>query len=280
MFFSFHRMATLWTTTAPEKRAELAADGVAFRGAYLRDAQGVFSRVQHHMHRKTKKGYEPLKACRPKTKKAQGSCKADFPKTRLCVPKAVVVCRGLAKRLGLRVSGRRNAFGCVVGARRCPWQSGTTPSFAVLFRSNSHTFPNLRVPLLPATHDAAACQSAACAAHVAETAETKAISKLAQRAQREVTGYHCGYTFKSQPVGKRFVKAAAEGLNQVAASLEDKSAGQKWHRITHQVLTDFQHRCIKRPATEEWNLAAHWHEHDVTNAEFLRTYRSADFPGG
>ena len=30
----------------------------------------------------------------------------------------------------------------------------------------------------------------------------------------------------------------------------------------------------------EWNLAANWHEHDVRNAEFIRTYRSADFPGG
>ena len=32
-----------------------------------------------------------------------------------------------------------------------------------------------------------------------------------------------------------------------------------------------------RPATEEFNLAANAHHHDVTNAEFLRTYRSADF---
>ena len=28
-----------------------------------------------------------------------------------------------------------------------------------------------------------------------------------------------------------------------------------------------------------WNLAVNYHEQDVTNAEFLRTYRSDDFPG-
>ena len=183
---------------------------------YLQDGQSVFSRAQHHMHRQTQRVYVPLSACWPTANKICGAFKADFPKTRLCVKAPLVVCRGIAKKLGLRVSGRRNAFGCVLGRRRCQWQSGTTPSFAVLFRSNSHTMPNYRVPLLPETHDQAACQSAACAAHVAQGTETKAMSKLAQRAQREATGYYCGYTFKAQPVGRRFVKAAAEGLNLVS----------------------------------------------------------------
>jgi hypothetical protein len=62
--------------------------------------------------------------------------------------------------------------------------------------------------------------------------------------------------------------------------MHDKSAGQRWHRITHRLLSEFQHRCMVRPAAEEWNLAANWHPHDVKNAEFLRTYRSLDFPGG
>ena len=60
---------------------------------------------------------------------------------------------------------------------------------------------------------------------------------------------------------------------------EKKSANQKYHYMSHRLLQDFQHRCIQRPAPEEWNLAANWHEHDVTNAEFFRTYRSQDFPG-
>ena len=37
---------------------------------------------------------------------------------------------------------------------------------------------------------------------------------------------------------------------------------------------------MTRPATEEWNLAAFQHDQDVTNAEFQRTFRNVDFPGG
>lgn len=37
---------------------------------------------------------------------------------------------------------------------------------------------------------------------------------------------------------------------------------------------------MTRPAPEEWNLAVHHHDHDVTNAEFIRTFMSVDFPGG
>ena len=62
--------------------------------------------------------------------------------------------------------------------------------------------------------------------------------------------------------------------------MRDKTAGQQWHRITHRMLQDTQHKCMQRTAPEEWNLAANWHEQDVTNAEFFRTYRSAIFSGG
>ena len=62
--------------------------------------------------------------------------------------------------------------------------------------------------------------------------------------------------------------------------MEDKRPGQQWHRITHRVLTDLQHRAMRRTAPEEWNLAAYHHDHDATSAEFVRTYESADFPGG
>ena len=77
-----------------------------------------------------------------------------------------------------------------------------------------------------------------------------ALSKVAQRAQREATGYYCGYAFKGQPVGKRFLKAAADNLNYFETGLEDKRPAQQWHRITHRVHTDMQHRCMVRPAPE------------------------------
>ena len=44
-------------------------------------------------------------------------------------------------------------------------------------------------------------------------AEIKRLSKVAQRVQREASGYHCGHTFKRQPVGVKYLHAAAETLN-------------------------------------------------------------------
>ena len=37
---------------------------------------------------------------------------------------------------------------------------------------------------------------------------------------------------------------------------------------------------MRRTAPEEWNLSANFQEQDPTCAEFLRTYRSVEFPGG
>ena len=36
---------------------------------------------------------------------------------------------------------------------------------------------------------------------------------------------------------------------------------------------------MMRTAAEEVNLCAYWDAHDVTNAEFVRTYRAVDFAG-
>ena len=103
-----------------------------------------------------------------------------------------VVCPALARKLGLRTTGRRNSLGSILGKRRCQWQSGTHPAFAVLFRSNSHTAPNYRVPLMGATHEDAVCRSASCQRLLTgpnAARNLKIQSKLAQRAQRQATGY-------------------------------------------------------------------------------------------
>ena len=234
------------------------------------------------MHKRTKNGFVPLKSCQRKigkSKKAGVTCKADFPKTNLCLPSTVHVCRGLAKKLKLRVSGRRNALGSFSGKRTCMWQSGTTPSFAVAFRSNTHTLPNWRLPPIEETHSEM-CNSSACKEKLSCPREQKVVSKLAQRVQRQCTGYYCGYTFKPQPVGRKYLRGASESLNYLTAGLRDKSAGQQWHRITHRALIDLQHRCMRRTAPEEYNLAANSEEHDVTSAEFIRTFESQDFSGG
>ena len=258
----------------PVGEAAAREEGARYKFTYFKDAQYVFSRVQHHVHKKTKQGYVPLSACRKKKEKMK--CKADFPKDRLMNSRMRLICKGNAMKFGLRVSGRRNSFGSILGKRTCRWQSGTTPGFASVFRSNTHTQPNYRLPLLPETHDNELCSQQCLKAG---PRNLKVTSKLAQRAQREATGYYCGYTSKRQPAGQFELKATAQCLDYVGSGLADKRVGQQWHRITQRTLSDLQHKCALRPATEEVNLSANLHEQDVTNAEFLRTFRSAVLPG-
>jgi hypothetical protein len=75
-------------------------EGAKFKAEYFRDVQFVFSRVQHHIHKRTKKGYVPLRSCERKVGVKKTACKADFPKDHLCVSKSLLLCRGLAKRFG------------------------------------------------------------------------------------------------------------------------------------------------------------------------------------
>jgi len=274
---------TLWekakkdTESSQDRPAYTAAfdEGAQYQKTYFADLQFVFSRVQHHFHKKTKKGYVPLpRAC---TSKGKGDkCKHDFPKLKQLTQAARVICRGNARVFGLRVKGRRNALGLTLSRRSCEWQSGTCPAFAAIFRSNSHTSPNYRLPPCPEYHDDEHCDKN-CGQ---SDGSIRIISRLAQRAQRASTHYYCGYAFKRQPGGNYELKAIAQALNYVRMGMADKKVGAQWHRISSRVVQDLHHRSTVRPATEEVNLAANIHPHDVTAAEFIRTYRSKSFPGG
>ena len=93
------------------------------------------------------------------------------------------------------------------------------------------------------------------------------------------TGYFCGYSFKVQKVGRKFLQVVANTLNYMEDSLSTKNLGLKWRRMTHRIYSDQHHRCVRRTAPEEWNLAEGMSHHDVLQAEFVRTFPSTDFPG-
>ena len=179
--------ATMWAPSGPSSQ-EALADGAKFRRAYMEDAQFMFSRVQHHVHKKTKKGYFPLKACLSKRCK-KGSCKAGFPKEDFLTEKMLFICPGVARKFNLRISGRRNCLGGILGRRTGVWQSGTHPAFAVIFRSNTHTQPNHRLPCLPTTHEDDLCQDKGCKD---DSRNLKVVCKMTQRASRQATGYFVG----------------------------------------------------------------------------------------
>ena len=249
-------------------------EGSEYKARYFDDVQFVSSRVQHHVHKKTKKGHEPLAAC--KSKRSKGVCKHDMPKTKLQSLRMGVICWANARKYGLGISGRRNALGSILGRRTCVWQTGTTASFAAFSRSNTHTQPHHLLPPLPQTHESEECKKNCLKA----VGMMKAICKIAQRAQREATGYFCGYTFKRQSVGRFEMKATAQCLNYVAEKIKDRRPGQQMHRVTNRVVTDLNQCCTLRPAAEEFNLRANMDNQGVRNVEFIRTFRTASFPGG
>ena len=269
---------SLWTQTSEEKseyasrKKEALAEGERYATSYLADVQHVFSHCHHHWHPKDNKGdRRPIRGCR--SKKGPNQCKQNFPLTRRLglIPK--VVCRGNCRKHGLRVSGRRNALGSIIGKRRSEWFSGTMRSLAAGIRDNTHTAPNWRVPLLRETHDAD-CKKKCWK----ETSLQKLIA-IAQRAQRNTTGYFSGYISKRQPVGKFELRQATLNLQYLVRAIESKSNKEQYHRVANRVLGDLEFRGHARPSTEEFNLSARSHTHDVTAAEFIRTYRTETFRG-
>ena len=57
----------------------LLKEGSAFSRVYKQDAQRIFSRVQHHMHKWTKGGYVPLKTCKAKSGSSKQCYSEGFP---------------------------------------------------------------------------------------------------------------------------------------------------------------------------------------------------------
>ena len=50
-------------------------------------------------------------------------------------------------------------------------------------------------------------------------------------------------------------------------------------KVVNRMFTDLETKGTLRTAPETFNLASKLHDHDVLNAEFVRTFRSVDFPG-
>ena len=249
-------------------------EAAAFLAQYSADVQFVFSRAHHHHHRwdeKTKR-WMPLLAClRQGTK---DKCKAGFPKNLQISEVAKVVCRGVAAKHGLRISGRRNALGSILGKRNCPWFSGTLPAFAALFRSNTNTSPNFRVPITAKTHEAS------CGRDCLDREDSdKKLWLVAQKAGKQTTGYFAGYTVKRQPVGKYEMAQSTLSLNSLQAQIQDDKPLRQVARVTNRILSDLEVKGKLSPAPEEFNLAMHMEPHDVMAAEFIRTYDSVDFSG-
>ena len=106
------------------------------------------------------------------------------------------------------------------------------------------------------------------------------LTAIAQRAQRNTTGYFSGYISKRQPVGKFELRQATNNLQYLVKAIQSKSNKEQYHRVANRMLGDLEFRGHAKASTEEVNLSANSHEQDVTAAEFIRTYRTQTFAGG
>jgi len=262
------------TETFEEAYESAQLEGETFSRNYLEDVQFILSRTNHHHHKMTKHGRVPLTACKPKGKKNSRTCKAGHPKDKELTGTARIVCKGVAVQVGLRVRGRRNALGAVLGKRNCPWLCGSARILTALVRSNTNTMPNYRVPILPCTHDAQ-CQENC----VTDEAMMQRLCLAASRAAKQTTGYFGGYTSKRQPVGKYELEQSARTLNLLAEKIKGSPPYVQFMRVTSRMMTDLYGKGTLRAMSEEFNLSSNMNRQDATAAEFLRTYQIREFRG-
>ena len=130
------------------KPSYLNADinGEDWLNTYLGDhVQRIQELKQHHVHTVNKNGERvPLTHCRrPDNPK---KCKGDFPRTLWLVEKAVVLCQGLLKRMGMVCRGRRNKFGAMHGPQNEANINGSHPAMLAALDCNSDVQLPYRFP--------------------------------------------------------------------------------------------------------------------------------------
>ena len=78
---------------------------------YLKDhVQTIQEMKQHHVHIMSSKGERlPLAHCQRADNPKE--CKSDFPRTKWIISRAVVLCAGLMKKMGMPLGGKRNKLG-------------------------------------------------------------------------------------------------------------------------------------------------------------------------
>ena len=112
--------------------------GLEWASEYLAtDVQALQEHKQHHVHiyNPETDSREPLQACRRKDNPKE--CKAELPRVHWLIDRAVVLCQGLLKQLGMASSGRRSKLGSLHGPMNHPCLNGTHPAMLAAQRFNS-----------------------------------------------------------------------------------------------------------------------------------------------
>ena len=195
--------------------------------------QHFMSRCQHHVHRlvtdpKTKEEKRLVpNACAAKHNKKE--CKHEAPWTNRVSPEwmtePLVVCKGLAKKFGLRTRGVRNWLGQTLGLRNEEWLNGCMPGLCVAFAgSNSDVKPNDRLPIIEETHETC-CTKKRC---LKKGNSVKGATRATQRTQTVTHGYFSGYIGKRQPAGKLETQKCVDAwINSSPCELNTKDVAKQ-----------------------------------------------------
>ena len=225
----------------------LLEDGARWRECYDQAAQHRLERVQHHIHKRMPDGTRrPLPACIAQS--SPGACKHEFPKDNRLTQEPLMICPGIAKERGLRISGQRSMLGCILGERNSPWLNGTARAFAAVFGFNTDVSPNDRLPITADTHERV------CGMSCVENISVARIAQKAQRSQTMTNGYFSGYMVKAQPVGKYELKKCVDKMHFLRERIADRNPKDQAVAVARRMLTDLEMKGVLREAQTSTNL--------------------------
>ena len=258
-----------------ETMRKLREDAEQYQAKFNEALQENMKCAQHHIHKRdAKSGKRTLpNACQ--SFRAQATCKHDFPlEAKVNTGPALLVCKGVARKRGLKLSGTRAMLGSILGKRNSAWIDGTAPGLCVGFSGcNTDVKLNDRVPILPCTHEDAHCDRRCvprCSAK-RKRALTKMIRKM-QTAQSQINGYFGGYIGKRQRCGRLETKKCVDKMHALRDRNADRSEFQQQRAVSGRMITDIESNGTLRGAVEEFNLCANLRANDVLFAECVRTF--------
>ena len=112
------------------------AEGRSWLREYKQHTQLLHYHNQHHVHILNVEGQRgPLTHCRCNDNPQL--CKSDFPRTKWLIDRAVILCQGLARRMGMAITGTSSKLGALHGPMNHESLNGTHPAMLAAQCCNS-----------------------------------------------------------------------------------------------------------------------------------------------
>ena len=249
-------------------------EGKVWLEEYLKGhVQRIQELKQHHVHTLNAKGERvPLAHCRRADNPQK--CKSDFPRTLWIVRKAVVLCKGLMKVMGMPLEGRRNRMGSLHGPRNDENINGAHPAMSAFLQTNSDVQLPYRFAVTKETHDDAEC-SESCFTD----AKAAAVIHASQCCQDAQIGYTCDYQNKRAARSCNEVKECMKGLRRLQSNIGDRRPEYIGKRFVMRLCSDAYGKGTVRSNQESINLRIAGTDDNVTSAESFHTASCVNFPG-